>query len=135
MLCFLFLVVYGTTKLTNGEISRVSRVVGVDWDGLAGLLDIPYSEREEIRVNDRKYPDSYSKAGQILELFNGRRDFSRHVLEKCAEELERQDLKDKLHPVENEVFRDLNFLCNDYKIPYSSFERNLSNSLCWFAIN
>jgi hypothetical protein len=113
MLCFLFLVVYRTTKLTNGEISLVSRGVGVDWDSLAGLLDIPYPEREEIRINDRKYPDSYAKAGQILELFNGRRDFSRRILEKCAEELELQDLKDELHPVENEVFRDLNFLCDD----------------------
>ena len=137
ILCFLFLVVYRTTKLTTGEISRMSLVVGVDWDSLAGLLDIPYSEREEIRVNHQKFPNFYSKAEQVLELFNGSRYFSRHILEKCVEELERQDLKDKLRPVE-EVFRDLiiNYISSPMiKMPYSSFELNPFNSLPWFATN
>ena len=33
-------------------------MVGVEWNGLAGLMNIPYSEREEIRINYAKYPDS-----------------------------------------------------------------------------
>ncbi len=83
----------------------MSRMVGVEWDSLAGLLNIPYSEQEEIRANHKKYPDSYSKAEQIFALFNGSQDFGRHILEKYFEELGRGDVKNEMHPVQNEVFR------------------------------
>ena len=82
----------------------MSRMIGVDWDSLAGLMDIPYSEREEIRVNHAKYPDFFSKAEQIFALFNCCECFGRQDLEKCVEELGRQDLKNEMKPVENEVF-------------------------------
>ena len=82
----------------------MSRRIGFDWDSLAGLLDIPYSEREEIRVNLQKFPGSFSKAEQILELFNDSKFFDRYYLQKCLEELGRHDLKNEMLPVENEVF-------------------------------
>ena len=90
------------TKLRSKEITRMSRVVGVDWDSLAGLMDIPYSDREEIRVNSMKYPDSYSKAGQIFALFNGSQNFDRHILERYVHELGRLDVISEMLPVENE---------------------------------
>ena len=74
----------------------MSKVVGVEWDSLAGLMDVPYSEREEIRMNHAKYPDSSSKAEQIFSLFNGRNDFSRSALEKYFEELDLHDVKNKM---------------------------------------
>ncbi|XP_028404382.1 uncharacterized protein LOC114527015 [Dendronephthya gigantea] len=61
-------VVYRRTKLTRVEITRMSRMVAMDWDSLAGLLDIPYEEREEIRTNYMKYPDSPSKAEKVLNI-------------------------------------------------------------------
>ena len=82
----------------------MSCLLGVDWDNLAGLLDIPYSDREEIRDNHPKYPDSYSKAEQIFTLFNDSQYFGRHILEKYLKELDRQDVIRLMCPVENKVF-------------------------------
>ena len=96
---------YREIKLTNREISRMSLIIGVDWDSLAGLLDIPYSEREQIRLNHAKYPDIPSKAQKILELVNCRECIARHDLVKCAEELRRQDLKNEIVPTKEEVFK------------------------------
>ena len=87
---------YRTTKLTKGEISRMSKVVGVEWNGLAGLMDIPYSEREEIRKNQARYPDSFSKAEKIFLLFNDREDFCRRALEKWVKELNLHDVKKEM---------------------------------------
>ena len=100
---------YRTTKLTNEEISRISQEVGIDWESLAGLMHIPYSEREEIRVNYVKYPSFLSKAKRVFELFNDSKCFNRHNLVKYFKELGRDDLKKKMIPVEDEVFHDLNF--------------------------
>mgnify|MGYP002804545692 CR=1 FL=1 len=80
-------------------------MIGVDWDSLAGLLDIPYSDREEIRVNHAKYPDFFSKAERIFALFNSLECFGRNDLEKCVEELGRNDLKKQMFPVQPEVFK------------------------------
>ncbi|XP_028404385.1 uncharacterized protein LOC114527016 isoform X2 [Dendronephthya gigantea] len=88
------------TKLTGVEITRVSRMVAMDWDSLAGLMDIPYEEREEIRTNFAKYPDSPSKAEEVLNLFNDSDCFCRDVFGKCADELGRHDLIKKLQPME-----------------------------------
>ncbi len=88
----------------------MSHMVGVDWASLAGLLNIPYSQQEEIRANHKKYPDSYSKAQQILALFNGSREFDRDILERYFDEMGRADVKDKMHPVQNKVFNATIFL-------------------------
>ena len=71
-------------------------MIGGDWDSLAGLLDIPYSEREEIRLNDKEYPGFPSKAQKILELINCCEYIGRDDLVKCVEELRRQDLKNEI---------------------------------------
>ncbi|XP_028404411.1 uncharacterized protein LOC114527036 isoform X2 [Dendronephthya gigantea] len=95
-------VVRRNTKLTTIEITRVSRMVAMDWDSFAGLMDIPYEEREEIRTNYAKYPDSPSKAEEVLNHFNGSDCFGRDIFGKCADELGRHDLVKKLHPMEDE---------------------------------
>ena len=81
----------------------MSRVVGLDWDSLAALMDIKYSDREEIRANNNKYPNSYSKAEEIFRLFNNSKNFGRHILEKYIDELGCGDVISEMLPVENEV--------------------------------
>ena len=44
----------------------MSTGVGVEWNGLAGLMDISYSQREEIRKKQAKYSDPFSKAEKIF---------------------------------------------------------------------
>ena len=100
---------YRTTKLTNEEISQISPKVGIDWDSLAGLMDIPYAEREEIRVNCAKYPTFSSKAKRVFELVNDSKCFDRHNLVKYFEELRRYDLRNEMLSVTDEVFHDLQF--------------------------
>ena len=85
-------------------------MVAMDWDSLAGLLDIPYEKREEIRTNYVKYPDSTSKAEEVLKDFNCSDGFGRDVFGKCVDELGRHDLMKKLHPMVNEVFCLKNFV-------------------------
>jgi hypothetical protein len=85
----------------------MSDMVGVHWDSLSGLMDIPHSEREEIRVNYAKYPSFSSKAEQIFTHFNGSKGFDRHILQKYFKELGRHDLKNEMLPVENEVFHEV----------------------------
>ena len=82
-----------TTKLSAAEISRLSLDMGVDWDSLAGLLDISYVEREELRLNVQKYPNFSSKAEVILTKFNKSKSFNRELLVKYLEELGRHDLR------------------------------------------
>ncbi|XP_046864982.1 uncharacterized protein LOC124459564 [Xenia sp. Carnegie-2017] len=48
-------------NLTHKEVTRISRRIAMDWDGLGGLLDIPYNERDEIRRNHIDYPDSFKR--------------------------------------------------------------------------
>ncbi len=69
-------------------------------------MDIPYSEREEIRVNVGEYLSFSSKAKRVFELFNDSKCFDRHNLVKYFKELGRDDLKSKMIPVKDEVFYD-----------------------------
>ncbi|XP_028404324.1 uncharacterized protein LOC114526970 isoform X2 [Dendronephthya gigantea] len=91
-----------TTKLTDNEVDKMCREVGLDWDGLGGLMDIPYEKREEIRLNVN-YPTFSSKAGQILTHYNKSEVFCRHAVRKCLEELGRHDVKDKMLPLDDET--------------------------------
>ncbi|CAB3978741.1 ---NA--- [Paramuricea clavata] len=95
-------VVYRTTKLTKEEITQMSPIVGVDWDSLAGLMDIPYSEREEIRVDYGNLLSISSKAKKVFELFNDSTAFDRHILVKYFKELGRHDLEKEMLPVEDQ---------------------------------
>ena len=111
-LCFIFLVqspVFWTSKLTDGEITRISLRGGLDWDSLAGLLDIPYNEQEEIRFNDTKYPTFSLKFEAILRYFNDSNDYDREILKKCFKILQRGDLLREMLPAENKVCNDLQF--------------------------
>ena len=93
---FIFSVVYWDTKLTNREVFRMSRAVAVDWDSLAGLMDIPYPEQEAIRFNDVNYPDYWSRAQAVFTLFNASEFFDRRLLQKYFGELGRNDLKKEM---------------------------------------
>ena len=87
-------------------------------------MDIPYSEREEIRVNFGKYLSFSSKAKRVFELFNNSKCFGRHNLVKYFEELRRHDLKNEMLPVEDEVFQNLEFLYHLTRV-FSSSEFTL----------
>ena len=95
-------VIHRSTKLTNEEIIAMSRKVRIEWDDLAALMDIPYSEREEIRINYVKYPSMSSKAKRVLELFNESKSFDRRNLIKCFAELRRPDLTNEMCMLEDE---------------------------------
>ena len=95
-------VVNRTTKLSNGEIALIGREVGIDWDNLAALMNIPYSRREEIRVSDWKYSTFSSRAEQVLKLFNDSERFDRNTLVKHLEELKRHDIKKKMLPMDDQ---------------------------------
>ena len=93
-------------------------MVGVEWNGLAGLMNIPYSEREEIRINYAKYPDFFSKAEKVFSLFNDREDFCRDALEKCVKELNLHDVKKEMLNVDK--------VCLLFT-SYDNYESNLIN--------
>ena len=92
------------TKLTREEITWMSNEVGADWDKLAGLMNIPYGKRQEIRSNSSKYPTFSLKAEQIFVHFNQSRFFSRHDLKRIFKELGRHDLEIAMIPVKTQVF-------------------------------
>ena len=104
-----FLVVHRKTKLLSREIRGMSRVVGVDWDSLAGLMDVPYAVREEIRLDNRNYPDASSKAEKIFTYFNDSPYFCRYVLQRSIEELDLHCVKAEMLDVKNKVFL-MNFI-------------------------
>ena len=110
----MFLAIRRFTKLTEGEIDAMSPKVGMDWDNLAALMDIPYSHREEIRINYVKYPDFSSKAKRVFERFSESKSFDRHILVKHFKELRRQDLINEMPPMEDEVIHE--FILSSYPI-------------------
>ena len=130
----LFLVVCRTTKLTNAEISRMSCRLGLDWDNISGLLNIPYYEREEIRFNFVKFS---SKAEQVFRLFNNSPFFCRHLFVKCLNELGREDLIDVMLPEENKVFHCLinEIFCGKYFNISTLFYVNYFLKECSFPWN
>ena len=68
--------------------------MGVDWDSLAGLMDIPYEEREAMRT--RSDLDCSLKAKMILSKFNESKGFCRNLLKKYLVEIRRDDVTDKM---------------------------------------
>ncbi|XP_046855777.1 uncharacterized protein LOC124448845 isoform X2 [Xenia sp. Carnegie-2017] len=73
------------TKLTTEEIEKISQKAATDWNELGGLLEIPIEQRHEINVNRKSFPNPSAKAKKILEIFNERTDFDRHLLKECLE--------------------------------------------------
>ena len=79
--------------LTEFQIIKLShRMTNVDWDSLAGLMDIPYEERETIKM-DSNFPDPSSKAKRMLSMINEKCDSNRNLL-KCLDKMERADFKE-----------------------------------------
>ena len=75
------------TPLSSREMYRLSQRIVVDWERLAGLMDITRAERDEIRYS-LLYYDSRSRAEKVLSIFNRREDFSREKLAGCLEEIQ-----------------------------------------------
>ena len=71
---------------------RLSRHIAVDWDNLAGLMDITKEERDDIRCNIGIYSDNRSRAEKILSIFNRKKDFSRKKLVECLKEIKKLDV-------------------------------------------
>ena len=92
----------------------MSGKIGLDWDSLAGLMDIPYSDREEIRVDYGNLLSISSKAKKVFELFNDSTFFDRHILVKYFKELGRHDLEEKMFPVKDQVYQ---FMMESFLLP------------------
>ena len=73
----------------------MSDKVGISWDGLAGLMDIPYEEQEKIRFS-LEHLAFVSKAQKIFLLYNAQKSFDRCSLQQYFEELKRLDLKKEM---------------------------------------
>ena len=71
---------------------RLSRHIAVDWDSLAGLMDIAKVERDDIRCNVAIYSDNRSRAEKILSIFNRKKGFSRKKLVECLKEIKKLDV-------------------------------------------
>ena len=91
------------TRLSSRELYRLSRPIVVDWESLAGLLDISAVDRNIIRTDD-KYNDVRSRAEKMLSIFNRRKDFSRQKLARCLEEIGHLDL---IEPILSGEWRNL----------------------------
>ncbi|CAB4003655.1 ---NA---, partial [Paramuricea clavata] len=83
------------TPLSPREMSRLSRRIVVEWDHLAGLMDISREERDNIRYS-LVYHDNCSRAEKILAIFNNREGFSREKLAGCLKEIQKLDLIEKV---------------------------------------
>ncbi len=79
------------TPLSSREMYRLSQRIVVDWDRLAGLLDITKAERDDIRYS-LLYNNSRSRAEKMLSIFNQREDFSRQKLAARLEEIQQLEL-------------------------------------------
>ena len=78
------------TALSPRETYRLSRRIGVDWDSLAGLMDIANEERNNIQCNSL-YHDDFEKAEKVLSMINKRKKFSRKRLVERLEEIGKID--------------------------------------------
>ena len=93
----------GTTLLSSREMHRLSRRICVDWDRLAGLMNIAKAERDNIRAN-MTFNDDIAKAEKVLSMFNKKRDFSRDKLVECLKGIGKIDL---IEPVTIGAWRNL----------------------------
>ncbi|XP_028411870.1 uncharacterized protein LOC114534607 [Dendronephthya gigantea] len=75
----------------------MSTILGEDWNGLGALMNIPFTKREEIRLNHQKYPGAIEKAWAMLMVINQDENSRPQMLEKCFEEINRGDLLKEMH--------------------------------------
>ena len=79
------------TRLSSREMNRISRMF-VDWEALAGLMDIPAAVKDNIRDSPSLYPDAKSRTEKVLDIFNKSSDFCRDKLAKYFEDLKDLEL-------------------------------------------
>lgn len=75
----------------------LSRRIGVEWDTLAGFMNISRAYRDN---------DDRSRAEKIISIFNHREDFSRKNLAHCLEEIQQLEL---VRPVTTGESRSLSY--------------------------
>ena len=88
--------------LSSREMYWLSRWI-VDWDSLAGLMDIAKEQRDHIRKNNSYYDDR-DRAEKILSVFNRAPGFTREKLVNCLKGIKKLDL---IVPVITGVWRKL----------------------------
>ena len=79
------------TPLSSREMYRLSQRIVVDWDSLAGLMDIGREQRDNIRYNTI-YNDDRARAEKILSMINNKKGFSRNKLVDCLKKIKKLDL-------------------------------------------
>ncbi len=80
------------TSLSSREMYRLCQRIVVDWEALAGLMDITRAERDEIRCNYFLYNNSRSRVEKILSIINKKKDFSRVKLAICLKGMQMTEL-------------------------------------------
>ena len=80
--------------LSSREMYRLSRRI-VDWDSLAGLMDIAREQRDDIQTNPVYY-DIRARTEKILSVFNCRKGFSREKLVNCLKGIQKLDVIDAI---------------------------------------
>ncbi len=79
------------TPLSSREMYRLGQRIVLDWDSLAGLMDITRAEIDVIRYS-LLYDNSRSRAEKILSIINNKKDFSREKLAACLKGMQMLDL-------------------------------------------
>ena len=79
------------TPLSSREMYRLSQRIVLDWDSLAGLMDITTAERDDIRYSCL-YNNSRSRAEKILSIINNKKNLSREKLAACLKGMQMLDL-------------------------------------------
>ena len=88
--------------LSSREMYRLSRWI-VDWESLAGLMDIAKEQRDHINAT-KGYHDNRACAEKILSVFNRTPGFSR---QKLVKHLEERQLLNVIHPIKTGEWREL----------------------------
>ena len=89
------------TPLSPREICRFSRRISVDWDTLGGLMGISKERRDNIASNNNYYDDC-AQAEKILSIVTNKEGFSRQVLARCFEEMQKFEL---IKPLKDGLWR------------------------------
>ncbi len=70
---------------------RLSRHLAVDWNSLAGLMDVAIDEIHNIRCSPI-YNDGRAQAEKMLSIINHKKDFSREKLADGLREIHKLEL-------------------------------------------
>ena len=79
------------TPLSSREMFRLSKRIAADWYQLAGEMNIPGEERDDIRSNVI-YTDNRSRAEKILSIINNKYEFPREKLQQVLKIVKKPNL-------------------------------------------